>query len=520
MKPRWFSITNWNKIDVFNNTFGSFDSMHLDHPSEEEEAACSLHHNSFTQLASDSFKSISEKCQFTEILFKQFCACDFVDEWLSKHFKKPYDRKKLRKESVCSLNPSETKTKCLEMQTMKFSEYHHEFCIKTGRCERVKNKVNRIDAKFIDPKTLTDEIDWWDYKDHIIIIGVSSFLVIFCLLCAVKLARKPKRDIDYARGFENTELNVQLNPSDGPPSYQVSINQDFVIIKRTLDLMKEKQPKEKFELVDFNTKRLLYDHIDEYEKVKVIGDIVQTISECENTGEDFVAFTDILYKYLAADAIPRNEGLYAEPAMMLAHRNETITVVQSKPKNENIYAEPIVAPAIASAGQQGKIIATEIPIMTANYSSPIDNNSNRNNMYSEPVMMEQKIGKFRDDYNFHKNSWCDVLCLGSSTFKPKVVTPYAISQTLDVPSSSHNLPDILGRPGTSNEPFRINRSPTSNRLIPEYTIPSTSHKIPIRVTKDNLEDWSDEHTEGSTNSNTSSYSGSSKQTVKIDDIIQ
>jgi hypothetical protein len=58
-------------------------------------------------------------------------------------------------------------------------------------------------------------------------------------------------------------------------------------------------------------------------------------------------------------------------------------------------------------------------------------------------------------------------------------------------------------------------------LIPEYTIPSTSHKIPIKVTKDNLEDWNDELTDGSTtNSNTSSYSGSSKQTVKIDDIIQ
>lgn len=114
---------------------------------------------------------------------------------------------------------------------------------------------------------------------------------------------------------------------------------------------------------------------------------------------------------------------------------------------------------------------------------------------------------------------------GSSTFKPKVVTPYAISQTLDVPTSStqqQNLPDILDRQqaGTSAEPFRINRSPTSNRLIPEYTIPSTSHKLPQRLTTDNMEDWSDDLTDGSTNSNTSSYSGSSKQTVKIDEIVQ
>lgn len=389
MQKNWFSISNWNTIYVFNNTFGNFDSMQIENPSSECE--CNLVHNSFTNLASDSFKLISEKCQFTEILFKQNCACNF-ESWLASHFdKSTHDRKKLKNESFCSLDPSDTLAKCFGAQTIKFHDYYKEMCSRKGsklRCERVKAKVDKIEANFIDPKILMDDFDWWDYKDHII-IGVSAFIIIICLLCAIKLARKPKRsDIDYSRGFENTDL-VQLNPSDGPPSYQVTINQDFIIIKRTLDLMKEKQPKEKFEIVDFNTKRLLYDHIDEYEKVKVIGDIVQTISECENTGEDFVAFTDILYKYLAADAIPRNEGLYAEPTL---NRNETIAV-QAKGKSENIYAEPIVVGGVAITGQRRKIVATEVPIITTNYSSPIDTNSNNNNMYSEPIMVEQKIGK-------------------------------------------------------------------------------------------------------------------------------
>lgn len=106
---------------------------------------------------------------------------------------------------------------------------------------------------------------------------------------------------------------------------------------------------------------------------------------------------------------------------------------------------------------------------------------------------------------------------GSSSFKPKVATPYAISQTIDQPSTSKNLPDIVNRmePGPSGELNRITRSPTTNRKIPEYTVPSTSHKVPVRVTQDTIEDWSDESMENSTSSN---HSGGSNATVKMDEL--
>jgi hypothetical protein len=70
--------------------------------------------------------------------------------------------------------------------------------------------------------------------------------------------------------------------------------------------------------------------------------------------------------------------------------------------------------------------------------------------------------------------------------------------------------------GPSGELNRINRSPNTNRKIPEYTVPSTSHKAPIRVTKDTIEDWSDESMEGSQSSN---HSGGSNATVKIDELL-
>lgn len=99
-----------------------------------------------------------------------------------------------------------------------------------------------------------------------------------------------------------------------------------------------------------------------------------------------------------------------------------------------------------------------------------------------------------------------------ATFRPQV-TPYAISQDIQQPSTSKNLPDILPR---SQEPSssaiaRIDRSPNSNRKIPEYTMPQK-----VRVTQDTIEDWSDESLESSHHSN---HSGGSNDTVKMDDLI-
>lgn len=118
--------------------------------------------------------------------------------------------------------------------------------------------------------------------------------------------------------------------------------------------------------------------------------------------------------------------------------------------------------------------------------------------------------------------FCLYIQLGS--FKPLVATPYAISQTIDQPSTSKNLPDIVNRmeaagPSNALQPpiNRITRSPTTNRKIPEYTVPSTSHKVPVRVTQDNIEDWSDESMENSTSSN---HSGGSNATVKIDELLE
>lgn len=155
-------------------------------------------------------------------------------------------------------------------------------------------------------------------------------------------------------------------------------NKDHLIIKRTLDRMKEKQPPEHYDLVYNNTKRLLNDPLNEYEKVRLIGDIVQTIGECENSGEDFVAFTDILYKHLAPDSNEHVLNVQLPPSTLEAVYAEPI-LQTTVPVNEHIYAEP------ANLSQQ----QTMMPLLLANnYSRPVDESLGNNmgaNEYSEPV---------------------------------------------------------------------------------------------------------------------------------------
>jgi hypothetical protein len=404
MGPNWLKSHQWSKVGVFNNTFGSFDSISLESPGAEGSLRCTFHHNSFTKIQPNSFKMINEKCAFTELMFKENCACNF-DKWLTKLFDKSVDLKMLKTESFCSLDTNDMLFQCLKAETVKFNQYHSEICSRKKsklKCDRVN--VDKIDAKFIDPKVLSDDFDWMEYMHYIIAAGVCALLVpCICITIAVRRKSRSVASDHYANGTMHHQTDLlQLNQSEGPPSYEASLRstktfsvRDHTIIKRTLETMKQKQPNDKYELVYNNTKRLLHEHLNEYEKVRIIGDIVQTIGECENCGEDFVAFTDILYKHLAPDmtttvrntTVPRPQlqpidDLYAEPGLPQNTRDPT------KVNSEHIYAEPTVL-----MQQQ-----TMIPLLLANnYSNPVDNNvggvNNNNNVYSEPIIHEAIVGE-------------------------------------------------------------------------------------------------------------------------------
>lgn len=435
MGENWFKVTDASTISVMNNTFGSFDSMTLEGSSN---ISCTFYHNKFTTLAADSFNKITRKCPFKQMIFHENCQCKF-QQFLSGFFDKAtISLKDVQEESYCRLNSDDVLMRCLNAETVRYEQYYEQICSKTAKRKSKLNcgkvKVDKIATSFIDPKVLADDFDFMDYIEYII-AGVACLFLLpcVCILISKRKKRPTRRDDNYNQTnltFHHTADLMQLSQSEGPPSYEASLrstksfsNHDRIIIKQTLETMKQKQPEEKYEMVHNNTKRLLHEHLNEYEKVKIIGDIVQTISDCENAGEDFVAFTDILYKHLAPDTTttvrsttasrlnqhPNTaDQLYSEPVLPQANANTNIITATtrdpSKTNSEHIYAEPTML-----TQQQ-----TMVPLLLANnYSNPLDSNSvtavaavvnnnnssninsNNNNhqqhLYSEPVIHETPI---------------------------------------------------------------------------------------------------------------------------------
>jgi hypothetical protein len=390
MGEKWLKVSEAGTIKIMNNTFGKFDSIQLEGAAN---MSCDIYHNRFTEIQSDSLNLISSKCSFKQLIFHRVCDCSFK-KWLSE-----ISSRSVESESYCRLKHNDPLIVCLNAETVKYEEYHEQQCSKSKNrkskviCDKLKN-IPKLDAKFVDPKVLSDDFDWIDNIQYIA-IGALLIFLIPCICMTIICKRKTRREENFSPStdiFHQTDL-LHLNQSEGPPSYEASLrstksfsNHDRIIIKQTLETMKQKQPEDKYELVHNNTQRLLHEHLNEYEKVKIIGDIVQIIGECENCGEDFVAFTDILYKHLAPDTTTalRNttasriqhpiDDLYSEPVLPQAARE------QAKTHSEHIYAEPTML-----TQQQTR----EPLLLSNNYSHPLDtnmNNINSTNLYSEPIL--------------------------------------------------------------------------------------------------------------------------------------
>lgn len=372
---------------------------------------CTFYHNKFTTIEPNSFKSITRKCPFKQMIFHENCQCKFR-EWLSAFFDKSTSLRDIEAESFCRLNNDDVLMRCLNAETVKYEQYYDQICSKTAKRKTKLNcgkvKVDKIATTFVDPKILSDDFDWMDYIEYVIAAAVFVLLLpCFCIMISRKRKTSRRENNNYEQtniNFHHTDL-MHLSQSEGPPSYEASLrstksfsNHDRIIIKQTLETMKQKQPEDKYEIVHNNTHRLLHEHLNEYEKVKIIGDIVQTISDCENSGEDFVAFTDILYKHLAPDTTTtvrtttalrlhqQPDQLYSEPVLPQSTAAAATARHPSKTNSEHIYAEPTVL-----TQQQ-----TMVPLLLANnYSNPLDSNVNGNNnhqhLYSEPVMHEAPV---------------------------------------------------------------------------------------------------------------------------------
>ncbi|XP_065076756.1 uncharacterized protein be [Ochlerotatus camptorhynchus] len=479
----FFQKQGWTKVQFLNNSFGEFNYFKLERTQSPE--VCKFHGNSVTFPATKSFSFFQHKeCSLSEISFNKPCSCD--EHWLKELSFQDYD--KLIKESYCTID--KTLKYCFNATTFNVKMYMKQVCDEKTRtidCSR-SQKEKKVQPHFVSP----DEIESLQYNDYYqyVIIGVVIVSLVILILsiffCKICSKRQPNSSEDV---ISNASFTMTHKPS------KAFSKDDKKIIHQTLDKIKEKQSPEMYEAVFIHTKKLLDGNFTETEKVLTIGEIVRRLNECENSGDDFVAFTDILYRHLAPSTSPTpHETIYAEPSAP----QEGTTIIEGTGSPDHIYAE------LTSAAQ---------PLLVNEYSAPMDLSDSH---YSEPVQIIAKDNA------------------------RTLITPYAIGNNIGAislqqqPGTSRNLPDILnsnsGNSTGSNtgaqlnaiavpEPLRyMDRSPTSSREIPEYTLPVK--KVPPPKPVFRREPIVESDSSSTSNSDHSEHSGGSDITVKIEDIVE
>lgn len=482
MGKNWFfQNPEWTSVIIVNNSFGEFNYFTLEKSASPD--VCKFHANSVTRPAIRSFSFFQHPaCTLSEISFDKPCSCD--ENWLKELYFQDYD--KLLRGSYCRID--ETLKYCFNATTFNVKNYMQQVCDESTRtidCSR-SQKEKKVEATFVSQDEIASTYNKDDIYQYIVISVVVIILVILVLcvvFCKICCRRQSSNSADVA---SNASFTMTHKPS------KAFTKEDKTIIHQTLQKIKEKQATDMYEDIFTHTRKLLDGNFTETEKVMTIGEIVRRLNDCENSGDDFVAFTDILYRHLApSTSTTPQETIYAEPSAPA----EGTTVIGTTGNPDHIYAE------LTSAAQ---------PLLINEYSAPMDLSDSH---YSEPVQISQKDNT------------------------RTLITPYAIGNNIgstvhQQPGTSRNLPDILSSnsgnsTSSSNnstvnaiavpEPLRyMDRSPTSSREIPEYTLPTK--KVPPKPA---LRRESTVDSDSSTsNSDHSEHSGGSDITVKIDDIVE
>lgn len=320
---------------------------------------CIFDKNSITEPKQDSLNN--HDCSFYDTNFYKPCSCSFG--WIRE-----LSKQDLKKSSFCRVE--DLMARCLNSTIFNIYEYDIQTCRNNSKivdCIAMQKKKPISNPSFINPNILERESkhDIFTY----IYIGIIAVTIIFALLISVLTVRR------YCKGKNRSpQVTISEGQSNQNTISQMKNSKSFShddrrIINQTLKIMLQKHTREQYDQVYNNTKKLLEGNLTETEKVRTIGDIVQTIEECQNAGEDFVAFTGILYNHLASKDGNQNDPVYAEPMML---QDARIADEDGQTILDHIYAEP-------SSVQQ--------PLLTNEYATPLDRRNE--SVYSEPVLNER-----------------------------------------------------------------------------------------------------------------------------------
>lgn len=508
---------------MINNSVGHLDKVDV----MGQGKACVFAHNSITQWTEGALGHMAGSCAFQDNVFSTPCTCN--NQWIESLSP---GNKDLRKTSYCQLESN--LRHCFNATSFNAAKFHNMLCEETPLLDcTLTISEKKIEGKFLDPNDFVGGAK--NYTKYLILGGGLACIVIIavflCLLVRMRCSRKTTAN-DSSRGAITSPVHVPNSDRDAM-SFTASTNQrkpgksfsanDRAIVDLSLERLRTKYSEELHEQVKVYTDKLMTDQLSETEKVLTIGEIVRLLDECENIGDDFLAFTDILYRHLDENNGQGEEGhttvlvnvggdpLYAQPGIMAPTTN-----VDS---DNHIYAEP-------NSAQQ--------PLLKTEYSLPLDTNDQAN-VYADPVEMQRGEIVRRISLKEHKIN--RFYCFpGKSS---RLVTPYAIGNQLSLGASSSspgtNLPDVLSRtvpvvaatppplPAPKlntfgkGSPVTPVAGPSSRGVIPMYSIPQKGNQGETKKNPRGVPLQRDDSSSSSCNS-ASNHSGGSDITFKIDDM--
>lgn len=379
---RWLTVREWSAVGLNNNSFGHFGSIDVVGHGQH----CRFGRNSITQWEKGSLATMAGACRFRDNVFSTDCTCSL--EWLEQLSPHHED---LQQTSYCQVNKA--MQHCFNASTFNAHKFNQMLCGESRNLDcRQTMAEKKVEPNFLDPNDTTSNGQRYE-KFLYLIAGIVCLVVLVVLILFAFRTRcrgKPIRSAAEASAQGHITMNRQatlpMSSSTLNKAVKSFSGHDRAIVDLALEKLRIKHPQPVFDQVDTYTRKLMTEHLSETEKVLTIGEIVRLLDELENIGDDFLAFTDLLYRHLdenqgspvAVGAIAGGaDPLYAEPGLMGPPPGTTI-VATNLESDSHIYAEP-------NSAQQ--------PLLKTEYSLPMDRERGEQatNLYADPV--QTKNGK-------------------------------------------------------------------------------------------------------------------------------
>lgn len=376
---QWLTVREWSAVGLTNNSFGHFDSIDV----LGSGKACRFSRNSITQWTQGSLATMGGACRFQDNVFSTDCTCslEWLDE-LSPH------KEDLRESSYCQVNNA--MQHCFNASTFNAHKFNQMVCGESMKLDcRQTMAEKKVEPNFLDPNDLGRKAKQYE-KYLYLLAGIVCLVVLVLLIILVFRMRcqgKPPRNTSTSTGQVTMNRQTTLPMTHGNTTLGKAVKSfsghDRAIVDLALEKLRVKHPREVFDQVDTYTRKLMTEHLSETEKVLTIGEIVRLLDELESIGDDFLAFTDLLYRHLdesngqtgevADNMTAGGDPLYAEPGLMGAEPTTNVIPTRRMESDNHIYAEP-------NSAQQ--------PLLKTEYSLPMDRSVQGTELYADPVLTQ------------------------------------------------------------------------------------------------------------------------------------